>query len=483
MPPTRTLIKASHIIAYDGKRHRHLKDGVVVIEGDRIIHVGKTWTGAADVTIDAAGRVVTPGMINTHTHLSESPLDRSLVEDTGKRNFYNSALFDMLPGRSGAEDEEMMQICLDFSFAELLQTGTTTVVEMGPKDLYDYTADTAARYGVRVYVGMGYRSGRWYSDDGKAVKYEWNEAQGIRDMDDGVAWLEKNHGTRGGLVNALLAPRQVDTCSAALLKRTREAANRLKAPVTLHTSQSVVEFQEMIRRNGCTPIEWLRDIGFLGPDVLLGHAIIISGHSWANYAGDDLGIMASTGVSVAHAPWVFVRRGVTMESFYKYMQAGINMTLGTDSAPQNMIESLRYASIFAKLIERQTEIMRASHVFDAATLGGARALGRDDLGRIAPGAKADLLIWEGASHSMAPLRDPIRNIVYNSQASDIRTTIVNGRVVMHDGVVVGAPDMRALAQRMQAAGERMWPAMQKGDWGHRTVDQMSPMSYAEWDGA
>ena len=128
MPATRALIKASHIIAYDGQRHRHLKDGVDVIEGVSSIPVDKTWPGAADQTIDATGRIVTPGMINTHTHLSESPLDRSLVEDTGKRNFYNSALFDMLPGRTGAEDEEMMKTCLDFSFAELLQTGTTTVV-------------------------------------------------------------------------------------------------------------------------------------------------------------------------------------------------------------------------------------------------------------------------------------------------------------------------------------------------------------------
>src|SRR5258705_1172225 len=106
--------------------------------------------------------------------------------------------------------------------------------------------------------------------------------------------------------------------------------------------------------------------------------------------------MADAGWSVAHAVWVFARRGVAMESFARYRAAGVNLSLGTDTNPQSVIEAMRWAAVCSKIVERNTEATIAAHAFDAATLGGARALGRDDLGRIAQGAKADLVLWRAA---------------------------------------------------------------------------------------
>jgi cytosine/adenosine deaminase-related metal-dependent hydrolase len=479
MPTERTKIKASHIIAYDGAQHRYLKDGVVVYEGDTIIHVGKTFDGQIDHLIDATGKVVTPGFIDTHIHMAGSPLDKSFIEDHGKRNFYNSGLFEMLPARGAAQDMEANHCCVEFSLMELLHTGTTTALEMGP--VHEYTAEQAARFGFRAYIGPMYRSGRWLTRDGKSVQWVWDEETGNKNFERAVDWIEQNDGAHGGLVKGFLSPAQVDTCSEALLKRTREAANRLHVPIQIHASQSTIEFQEMVRRHGKSPIEWMHDIGFLGPDVILGHAIIITGTSWANYAGDDLAIMGGVGCSVAHAPWVFARRGIAMESFHRYQQAGVNMTLGTDTAPQSMIEAMRWASVISKIMDRQTEIATAADVFNAATLGGAKAIGRDDLGRICKGAKADLVIWEGESIWMTPLRDPIKNIVFNAQAADVKTVIVNGKTVMQDGVIPAAPDIKELTRRLQAAGERMWPNIPKGDWNEREADELSPQSFAVWD--
>src|SRR5206468_9770738 len=123
----------------------------------------------------------------------------------------------------------------------------------------------------------------------------------------------------------------------------------------------------------------------------------------------DVELMGDAGCSVAHAVWVFARRGVAMESFARYKKAGINMSLGTDTNPQSVIEAMRWAAVVSKMMERSTEATTAADVFDAATLGGARALLRDDLGRIAPGAKADLVLWKASSWRMTPLRDPVKN--------------------------------------------------------------------------
>ena len=168
-----------------------------------------------------------------------------------------------------------------------------------------------------------------------------------------------------------------------------------------------------------------------------------------------------------------------MESFARYRAAGVNMSLGTDTNPQSVIEAMRWAAVVSKMMERHTEVTTAAHAFDAATLGGARALLRDDLGRIAPGAKADLVLWKASSWRMTPLRDPVKNIVFNASDEDVDRVYVNGRLVVEAGRVINA-DEGAILGALQAGGERMWPRMTKYDWAGRGADQLSPQTYREW---
>src|SRR5205814_7614128 len=136
-------------------------------------------------------------------------------------------------------------------------------------------------------------------------------------------------------------------------------------------SQSVVEFNEMVARHGKTPIAWLDDIGVLGPNTVLGHAIIVGGSSWTNYPAGDVQLMAESGCSVAHAVWVLARRGILMESFALYKTAGVNMALGTDTNPQSVIEAMRWAAIASKSVERGTHATTAADLVGAATPGSA----------------------------------------------------------------------------------------------------------------
>ena len=471
---TRTLIKASHIIAYQNGGHRHLRDGVVVMEDDKIVYVGRHYDGTAERTIDATGQVVTPGLINTHTHLSESPLDKSFVEDRGPRQFYLSGLFEFLTARDGAITDAARRACIAYSMPELLRTGTTTVMEIGWHG--DVVAEHAERCGLRAYIGQGYKSGRWVTRNGRTVEYDWLEDDGLAGFNEAVSLVERVEGRANGRIKGFLTPMQVDTCSEALLRRSADAARDMKLPLALHVSQSVPEFLEMTRRHGCTPIEWLEKIGFLSERCILGHCIIPGESSWANYQADDIGILADTGANVAHAVWVFARRGIAMESFARYQARGVNMTIATDTCPQSMIEAMRWTSVVSKIQDRQTQVATATDVFNAATLNGARALGRDDIGRIAPGAKADLLIWRSDSLFMTPLRDPIRNIVFSATAEDLDTSIIDGRVVMENGIVPGY-DPVELGRAVQEGAEAMWDGMKSRDWAGRDIEQLSPSSY------
>jgi 5-methylthioadenosine/S-adenosylhomocysteine deaminase len=274
---------------------------------------------------------------------------------------------------------------------------------------------------------------------------------------------------------------QVDTCTEELLRMSRQASDSMQVPLALHVSQSVFEFDEMVHRHGLTPVEWLESIGFLSEWNVLGHVIIIAGSSWAQFAGDDLKILAEHDATVAHSVWVFIRRGIPLESFPAYLERGVNVTLGTDTSPQSMIEALRWTSVMGKTMSRQTEKSTAADVFNAATLNAAKMLHRDDLGRIAAGAKADLLFWDATSLFMAPLRDAIKNIVFNAQAEDLKDVMIDGRWVMQDGKVLNL-DEREASRKLQYAGERMWAEMGPGDWAGRGADELSPQSFRAFEG-
>ncbi|MHA6631491.1 amidohydrolase family protein [Pseudonocardia sichuanensis] len=204
--------------------------------------------------------------------------------------------------------------------------------------------------------------------------------------------------------------------------------------------------------------------------------LFLTDMSWTNFHGEDLEILARSGASVSYNAWVFSRNGIVMETFDKYLEAGVNVVMGTDSVTQSMLDSCRWTAILGKVMERRSDAATAGQVFDAATIAAARALGREDLGRVAPGCKADLLFWRTDSTFMTPMRDPIRNIVYYAEPEDLDKVMVDGRIVMENKQVPGLDHEAALAG-VQAGAERVWEKWSEHDWAGRTMEQHVPLTY------
>jgi cytosine/adenosine deaminase-related metal-dependent hydrolase len=212
----------------------------------------------------------------------------------------------------------------------------------------------------------------------------------------------------------------------------------------------------------------------------VGHGNLTADNVLASYSGaHDLEIMGSHRCSISHCPVNIARRALFLDSWQSYRKAGVNIALGTDTYPRDMILQMRNASYFGKVASRNLKAATAAQVFEAATLAGARSVGRDDIGRLAPGTKADIVII-GLTGSdtlrLGPVRDPIKSLVDCGIGDDVDTVIVDGVTRMENGRIPGV-DFAELRLQAQAAGERVWSNWQNWDPHGRTADEMSPYSF------
>jgi cytosine/adenosine deaminase-related metal-dependent hydrolase len=260
------------------------------------------------------------------------------------------------------------------------------------------------------------------------------------------------------------------------LRDSRDAARDRGLPFTLHVAQSVSEVREIIRRHGKTPVQWAHEIGILGPDTILGHALFLDSHSWIRWwTKTDLALIAETGSSVAHCPTPFARYGQIMENFGDYLRAGVTMGLGTDTTPHNLVEEMRKAAVLARIAARDIATVTTSDLLYAATAGGAKALMRDDLGRIATGKKADLVLVDLTLPQMIPARDPLRSFVYHAADRAVRDVFVDGRQVVAESKVLTL-DQASAGEQLIRAQRRMLEAAPLRDYRNRNAEEIVPLS-------
>jgi len=257
-------------------------------------------------------------------------------------------------------------------------------------------------------------------------------------------------------------------------------ANEMRLPIVTHAAYNVIEFYEILREHRMTPVELMDSVGLLGPDLTIGHGNLIADNALLNYSGGrELSLMGRHGVTVSHCPVNIARRARYLDSWPTYRAAGVNLALGSDTYPRDLIMQMRIASYFGKVMSHNLFAASAAEVFEAATLGGARALGREDLGRLAPGAKADIVVIDLATRDalrFGPVRDPVKALVECGIGDDVVTVIVDGVVRMRERVIPGV-DLAALRRQAQEAGEAVWGRVQEWDPLGRTAEEMSPWSF------
>jgi cytosine/adenosine deaminase-related metal-dependent hydrolase len=457
---TRTLIQGGWIVGFQNGHHAILRDGVVVYEDARILHVGASFAGAVDVVIPAYGKLVAPGFVNIHA-LANIDI-QTLVLDTSEEGLATSAAM-AVDGTGELElREEHLRASARFSLLQLLKGGSTTIVEittMAPARFETsrceapLLVEAAVELGARLYVSHKFRAGKRYLTTGGAWRYHWDPAAASSALAYAEEIVRRYEGTHGDLIRTMIFPYQFDACTPEVLREAKEAAGALGVPIHLHVAQSLFEFHDSLRRYAKTPVQYLDSIGFLDERTILTHLIYTTLHGASGFpVGDttDLHIVADRGASVAHCPVVYARRDRILGSFARYREQGINVGLGTDTFPQDMIEEMRWAALGCKWIDRDANRGTARDVFNAATLGGAQALGRSDIGRLAPGAKADIVIIDLRRLHCGPVDDPIKTLVYAAAGSDVETVIVDGRMVLAGGKAPGV-DENVLLGRVRAA--------------------------------
>ena len=473
---TTVIRNADWIVAHDGAGHVYAA-GDVAWTGDRLVHVGGAFKGAAETEIDGRGRLVMPGLVNIHSHPSSEAMNKGFLDELGSPALYMSSLYEFMP--LFRPDDEGRPACVEVALAELLQSGVTTVVDLSVA--WDGWLETLARSGLRAVVAPMHRAARWFTRNGHVVEYEWDIPAGRAAQAEALALADAAAAHPCGRLSGMVAPSQIDTCDADLIRDGYAAAQARGMPFQIHAAQSVVEFHEITRRHGVTPLEWLDSLGVLGPGAIIGHGIFLNDHPGAHWPqARDFDLLRDSGAAVAHCPVVFQRRGIALRTLGRYLRAGIPVGVGTDTYPHNMLEEMRQALINSRLGAGDVFDLRTADVFDAATTGGAAILGRDDIGRLAPGAKADLVSVDLTHPAMRPVREPIRSLIYAAAERAVRDVWVDGRQVVADGRAL-AFDLDDALDRLEAAQRRAEAAFRQLDPQGRTHDQASPFVYARQD--
>lgn len=476
-PNGRTWITADWVVGHKDGGHRLLRHGEVVFENGEILFVGHNFTGEVARRIDFGCALISPGLIDLD---ALSDLDTTILgidhhPGWAKGRVWPRSYVDAGPYEMYSEKQLAFQ--KRFAFAQLLVNGITTAAPIASLFYrqwgetvaeFDAAADAAGDLGLRVYLSPAYRSGGMVLEAPGRIVPVFDEQRGFQGLNDAIAYIERQSGRHGDLIRGMLAPDRVETSTLELLKRTDAAARDLGCKFRLHMAQGTMEVETVQQLHGSTAPVWLSEHGLLSERLIAPHA--------TNATDQDLDLYAQNGVSIVHCPLVSGRGGSILKSFSDCRSRGINIAMGTDTTPPDMLMNLLAGLITGRVADQAPDRLRCADLFDAATLGGAKALGRTELGHLSQGARADIAVFRLDDSCMAPSIDPITTIITGGSGKITQAVFVDGRLSMLDRKLAGF-DLIAARESAQAQFDSLIAKYPERSFGNPPVADIFPPSY------
>ena len=424
------VIAGGTVVTMDSQR-RVIADGAVAVRGDSIVAVGSSAElesrYEALKKIEARGALVMPGLINGHAHAAMS-LFRGFADDLSLDDWLRKYIF---PAEARNVNEEFVVWGTRLSLLEMLRGGITTYA-----DMY-YFEDAVAR--VTKEAGMRGVLGETIIDF---------PAPDNKTPAEAYAYTQKflDHWKGDPLITAAAAPHSIYTCSEKTLQDSATLARRNGAPILIHIAEAPFELEHSRAKHGLTPVAYLEKVGVLGPDVVGAHCI------WVD-AG-DISILAHFNVGCTHNPSSNMKTAAGVMPVIEMLAEGEAIGLATDGAASNnnqdLFEEMDLAAKLQKIARRDPRALPAQQVVEMATITGAHALHLEkSIGSLETGKKADLIVVDaGASHAV-PMYNPYSQIVYALKASDVRTVVIAGKIVMEDRRILTLDEKEILAKAQE----------------------------------
>lgn len=427
------IVTGAAVVTVDGERHI-FNPGAVAIDGTTIAAVGPASDIAArfkaSQQIDAAGSIVIPGLINTHEH-APMVLYRGLADDLRLQDWLEKYIF---PAEAKTVSREMVRIGTRLAALEMIQSGTTAYADMYYFEEEIARATKAA--GIRGVLGQ------------TIIQFPVADAKTPQEALARTETFIKEF-VNDDLIVPAVAPHSPYTVDAKDLLASRALATKYGVPVLIHVAETETELGASKKaHSGMSPVAYLQSIGFWGPRTVVKHGV------WVDAA--DIQLLRSHQVAVSHNPESNMKLASGIAPVPEYLAAGVTVGLGTDGAASNndldMFEAMRFAALLHKVKTNNPQTLPAATVLEMATIQGARALGLErQIGSLEAGKRADLVVVSTSNARLTPMYDPVSHLVYAAHGEDVRTVMVNGRVLMRDRKMLTLDEAAVLADARKFA--------------------------------
>jgi len=415
----------------DSKR-RVIKDGSVLIEDDMIAQVGKSTDvkpqNRAEFEIDAKGKVVLPGLVDTHVHLAQA-LIRGCADDTSLIDWLQKFVWPLQGNFDAQDGKASAELCM----LEMIKSGTTIFLEslLHSRYGFDGIAESVERSGMRGVLSKTVMSLPGYGSE-KSIMHPGMIEDGETCLREVENHFKRWNGKADGRIRVWYGARSLGGCTPGLYTQIADGSKRLGTGVTMHLSEVEEDVRYARKEYGKMPAEFMDQVGLVGSNVVFAHGVWLTENEW--------GILSRKGANVAHCPSSNMKLASGTARVPEMMGAGVNISLGCDGGPSNncydMIREMKAAALLQKVRTMNPLTMSAETVLEMATINGARSLSlQQQIGSIEAGKKADLVMISFRKPHLTPVINPVSHIVYAAEGSDVETTIIDGKIIMENRVV------------------------------------------------